>query len=134
MATNPFEETKIERENKSAPKSLMETAGYVTSIYFLFRTIGSFTGSFIMTKISSNKFFIFSVLLMLLGMGCLLFASNVTLVYVCVAMIGYGNSNIPSNLCTCTSEYARTSEQCIRTYDYGTLRRNSIPACNGSSF
>jgi fucose permease len=87
--------------NVTAPKILierasmtLETAGYVTSIYFLFRTIGSFTGSFIMTKISSNKFFIFSVLLMLLGMGCLLFASNVTLVYVCVAMIGYGNSNI----------------------------------------
>lgn len=87
--------------NVTAPKILierasmtLETAGYVTSIYFLFRTIGSFTGSFIMTKISSNKFFVFSVVLMLLGMGTLLFASNVTLVYVCVAMIGYGNSNI----------------------------------------
>jgi hypothetical protein len=35
MATNPFEETKIERENKSAPKSLMETAGYVISAAIL---------------------------------------------------------------------------------------------------
>ncbi|MDO5570875.1 MAG: MFS transporter [Bacteroidales bacterium] len=87
--------------NVTAPKILMERlgltlaeAGYATSIYFLFRTLGCFSGTFILAKISSKKFFALSTLLMLFGMSGLLFAQSEILFYICIALIGFGNSNI----------------------------------------
>lgn len=87
--------------NVTAPKILMErlgesleTAGFATSVYFLFRTIGCFSGTFILAKVSARMFFIIGVVCMILGMGGLTFADNQTLIYVCVALMGFGNSNI----------------------------------------
>lgn len=87
--------------NVTAPKILMErlgesleTAGFATSVYFLFRTIGCFTGTFILAKVSARMFFVIGVVCMILGMGGLTFAANQSLIYVCVALMGFGNSNI----------------------------------------
>ncbi|MGM9840987.1 MAG: MFS transporter [Candidatus Limisoma sp.] len=87
--------------NVTAPKVLMERAhfslaeaGFATSVYFLFRTIGCFSGSFILSKVSAKLFFVISTVCMILGMGGLLFADSVELIYICVALIGFGNSNI----------------------------------------
>ncbi|MDL2213474.1 MFS transporter [Bacteroides sp. OttesenSCG-928-D19] len=87
--------------NVTAPKILIERlsmsvhdAVYATSVYFLFRTIGCFSGTFILAKFSSRIFFGISSLLMLLGMGGLFFADTTMSVYICVALIGFGNSNI----------------------------------------
>ena len=87
--------------NVTAPKILMErlgesleTAGFATSVYFLFRTIGCFSGTFILAKVSARMFFIIGVVCMILGMGGLTFAANQSLIYVCVALMGFGNSNI----------------------------------------
>lgn len=87
--------------NVTAPKILMErlgesleTAGFATSVYFLFRTIGCFSGTFILAKVSARMFFVIGVVCMILGMGGLTFADNQTLIYVCVALMGFGNSNI----------------------------------------
>lgn len=87
--------------NVSAPKILMEKigltleqAGYATSVYFLFRTIGCLTGSFILAKISNKAFFLFSVVLMAAAMGMLFFCSGKNALTVAVAMVGFGNSNV----------------------------------------
>lgn len=87
--------------NTTAPKILMErlsmsleAAGFATSLYFIFRTAGCFLGSFILRKVSAKSFFLISVVCMLLGMGGLFFANTLTLIYVCVALIGFGNSNV----------------------------------------
>jgi fucose permease len=87
--------------NVTAPKILMErfgmtlsAAGYATSIYFLFRTIGSFSGSVILARFSAKKFFAISVLLMILSIIGLFILKNVTLIYISIALIGLGNSNI----------------------------------------
>lgn len=87
--------------NVTAPKVLMERlgftlaeAGFATSVYFLFRTIGCFSGSFILSKVSAKLFFVISTLCMVLGMAGLLFANSVEMIYICVALIGFGNSNI----------------------------------------
>lgn len=69
-------------------------AGYATSVYFLFRTIGSFLGAFILAKFSSRLFFLISVICMILGFGGLFFLRELTPIYVCIALIGFGNSNI----------------------------------------
>lgn len=87
--------------NVTAPKILMErlgmdlsAAGYATSIYFLFRTIGALTGSFILAKFSAKKFFVISVVMLTIGISGLTFAANQWLIYMFVGLIGYGNSNI----------------------------------------
>jgi len=87
--------------NATAPKILMErlgmtleTAGFATSLYFIFRTAGCFTGTFILRKISSKTFFLIGVLCMLAAMAGLFFVESKTLIYICIALIGFGNSNI----------------------------------------
>lgn len=87
--------------NTTAPKLLMErlgmdleAAGYATSVYFIFRTIGCFSGGFILRKMSSKAFFTVSVLLMLGGMMMLFSAATEATLYTGIALIGYGNSNV----------------------------------------
>lgn len=87
--------------NTSAPQILMDKVGLTTEaamkatgVYFIFRTIGCFSGSFLLSKLSAKLVFGVSVLLMLIAM-CGLFAfNNQTAIFACVALIGLGNSNI----------------------------------------
>ena len=87
--------------NATAPKILMERlgmtladAGFATSLYFIFRTAGCFSGAFILRKVSPKGFFAFSVFLMLLAMIGLLFFHSKEIIYACIALIGFGNSNV----------------------------------------
>jgi len=87
--------------NVTAPKILMERlgmgladAGYATSIYFLLRTIGCFSGAFILAKVSGKIFFAISAILLALGIGGLFFANTQVTIFACVGLIGFGNSNI----------------------------------------
>lgn len=90
--------------NTTAPKILMERlefsldeAAFATSLYFIFRTIGCFTGSYILRKLSNRLFFGISALLILAAMVGLAVVSQPQshiFIYVMIAMIGYGNSNI----------------------------------------
>ena len=87
--------------NTTAPKILMERLGwtlneaaFATSLYFIFRTIGCLTGSFFLRVMKTRYFFIISILLMALGMiGLMVSQSNIVL-YIAIAMVGYGNSNV----------------------------------------
>ena len=87
--------------NTTAPKILMERlgmsltdAGFATSLYFIFRTIGCFLGAIILQKVSSKVFFAFSSVMMLLAMVGLFMFHTEMIIYACIAMIGFGNSNI----------------------------------------
>ena len=87
--------------NVTAPKLLIERlgmeltdAGYATSLYFLFRTLGCLSGSLILTRIPAMRFFLFSVGLMLLATAGLFCLDGKAAIYVCVALLGFGNSNI----------------------------------------
>ncbi|WP_299099538.1 MFS transporter [uncultured Alistipes sp.] len=87
--------------NVTAPKLLIERlgmeltdAGYATSLYFLFRTLGCLSGSLILTRIPAMRFFLFSVGLMLLAAAGLFCLDGKGAIYVCVALLGFGNSNI----------------------------------------
>ena len=87
--------------NTTAPKILMERlgmsltdAGFATSLYFIFRTIGCFMGAFILQKVSSKVFFAISSVMMLLAMLGLFMFDTKMVIYACIAMIGFGNSNI----------------------------------------
>lgn len=87
--------------NVTTPKLLiqklgwtLEQAGYATSIYFFFRTIGSFSGAYILAKYSNRKYFLGSVLLMLIALIGIFVFNSKELLYICIACIGYGNANI----------------------------------------
>ena len=87
--------------NTTAPKILMERlgmsltdAGFATSLYFIFRTIGCFMGAFILQKVASKVFFAISSVMMLLAMLGLFMFDAKMVIYTCIAMIGFGNSNI----------------------------------------
>ena len=87
--------------NTTAPKILMERhemtlndAAFATSLYFIFRTIGCLTGSFFLRVMSNRLFFIISVVMMALSMIGLAFGTSKEILYVAIALVGYGNSNI----------------------------------------
>ena len=87
--------------NTTAPKILIERlrvslddAAFATSLYFIFRTIGCFTGTFFLRIINNRLFFVISVVMMLLSMCGLLVGTSKLILYVSIALVGYGNSNI----------------------------------------
>ena len=86
--------------NTTAPKILMERlgwtiekAGYATSIYFIFRTIGCLAGSFIMTRIKDWHFLVVSIVLMALAVAGLLIGTTQWQLYAATALMGLANSN-----------------------------------------
>jgi len=87
--------------NTTAPKILMERlnigleeAGFATSLYFIFRTIGCLTGSYFLRVLSHRLFFGISVVMMALSMLGLWWGQSTIVLYVAIALVGYGNSNI----------------------------------------
>ncbi|MGN0257792.1 MAG: MFS transporter [Bacteroides sp.] len=87
--------------NTTAPKLLMERLGmtlneaaFATSLYFIFRTIGCLTGSFFLRVMSNRLFFFISVVMMALAMVGLGIGTSKAVLYVAIALVGYGNSNI----------------------------------------
>lgn len=87
--------------NTTAPKIFMERLGislndaaFATSLYFIFRTLGSLTGSFFLRIVSGRTFFAVSVVMMALAMAGMILGTSETVLYVSVALVGYGNSNI----------------------------------------
>lgn len=87
--------------NITAPKLLQERvgislseAGYVISLYFFLRTIGCFSGTFILAWFSPVKFFMISVFMIMAGIIGLYFSQSLLAIYICIGLIGFGNSNI----------------------------------------
>ena len=71
-----------------------DDAAFATSLYFIFRTAGCFLGSFILRKMSPKSFFGISVVMMLIAMAGLFIFHDKTMIYVCIGLIGFGNSNV----------------------------------------
>ena len=87
--------------NTTAPKILMERlslpleeAGFATSVYFIFRTVGCFTGAFALRKVSARLFFMISAIMMVAAMILLLTSHSLIPICVGVALVGFGNSNV----------------------------------------
>lgn len=87
--------------NTTAPKLLMERvgltldeAGFATSLYFIFRTAGCLLGTFILQHLSARRFLDVSVSCMLVAMVGLLISDAHYIIYTCIALIGFGNSNV----------------------------------------
>lgn len=87
--------------NTTAPKLLMERtgmtldeAGFATSLYFIFRTVGCLTGSYFLRVLKTRTFFVISVVMMAASMVLMAVGDTKWLLYVGIALVGYGNSNV----------------------------------------
>lgn len=87
--------------NTTAPKLLMERLGwtldqaaFATSLYFIFRTLGCFSGTFILRKLSSKIFFLISSLMIVAAMVLMAIGHSQAVLYIGIALVGFGNSNI----------------------------------------
>ena len=87
--------------NTTAPKILMERLGmtlndaaFATSLYFIFRTLGCLTGSFFLRVMNNRVFFIISVTMMALSMLGMAVGTSKAVLFVAIALVGYGNSNV----------------------------------------
>lgn len=87
--------------NTTAPRLLMERvgltldeAGFSTSLYFICRTAGCLLGAFILRHLSTRRFLAVSVACMLVAMAGLLVSNVHYVIYACIALIGFGNSNV----------------------------------------
>ncbi len=87
--------------NTTAPKIIMERlalpleeAGFATGIYFIFRTAGCFFGTFLLRSMSPRLFFGISVAMMLIAMIMLFICHSLIPIYIGIALIGFGNSNV----------------------------------------
>lgn len=87
--------------NTTAPKILMDRLGmtideaaFATSLYFIFRTGGCLLGSYVLSRVSMRSFFTVSVVAMVLAMAGLFVSTAPMAIYVCIALVGFGNSNV----------------------------------------
>lgn len=87
--------------NTTAPKILIDRLGmtideaaFATSLYFIFRTGGCLLGSYILSRVSSRLFFAVSVAAMAIAMVGLFVFDTIHAIYACIALIGFGNSNV----------------------------------------
>ena len=87
--------------NTTAPKILMERLGFTLneaafapSLYFISRTVGCLTGSYILRVSDNRRFFLISLVLIALGMFGLLFGTSSATLYTAIALVGFGNSNV----------------------------------------
>lgn len=87
--------------NTTAPKLLMERVGmtlneaaFATSLYFIFRTIGCLTGSYFLRVIKAKTFFLISITMMAVSMVGMFIGDSKIVLYIAMALVGYGNSNV----------------------------------------
>lgn len=86
--------------NTTAPKVLMERlsmtldqAAFATSLYFIFRTVGCFAGSFLLARMKEWRFLLISILLMAIAVVGLLVGQSRWMLYSAIAVMGLANSN-----------------------------------------
>ena len=75
----------------NSEQTLAESA---RSLYFFGKMLGTFGGAILLTKLSSNKFFIWSSVAGLVSIVCLMIAPSEMLALVIIFIIGLGVSNI----------------------------------------
>lgn len=82
------------RRCKTRTGITLNEAAFATSLYFIFRTFGCLSGSFLLRFMSNRLFFAISVIMMTFGMAGMAFGTSQTMLYAAIALIGFGNSNV----------------------------------------
>jgi fucose permease len=69
-------------------------AGYGPSVYFAFRTLGTFLGAFFLARYASTKFFRWNIIVAIIALIALIFAADKMVVFALFAVIGFTIANI----------------------------------------
>lgn len=87
--------------NVTAPKILIERTGvesdvanFITSVYAIVRLAGCLLGAFLLARYSNQKLYLLSLILIMIGGVSLIFLSSSFIIYICVAVMGLGISNL----------------------------------------
>ena len=87
--------------NITAPKIMqertamsLESASYAISLYFVFKTLGAFSGSIILSIFSAKRFYLISSIAALTALSGLVFASNQYFLYFLIALSGFACANM----------------------------------------
>ncbi len=87
--------------NTAASKILMERvglnsiqAGYGPSVYFALRTLGTFLGAFLLSKVSTTKFYRVTISVALLALLVLIFSTDKLMLFILFGIIGFTIANI----------------------------------------
>lgn len=87
--------------NTAIPKFLiercqipLEQAGLGISLYFVARTIGTFTGSILLTRISGRSFFLLSMYIAIPALIIMLIVSQLWLILILIFIIGLSVANV----------------------------------------
>lgn len=87
--------------NTASSKILMERAGlssidagYGPSVYFAFRTLGTFLGAFFLAKYASSKFFKLNMVGAVLALVALIFVGDKIAIFALYGLIGFTIANI----------------------------------------
>ena len=121
--------------NTTAPKLLMERlemtldeASWATSLYFIFRTLGCLSGTFILSRFSSRSFLWVSVGMMpgTVSIGCALHY-----IYMYRTYRFRQQQRVLHLLLQCPAGHAAEEERDIRPDDYGLVRRYGLPVADG---
>ncbi len=98
--------------NITLPKYLMERcslgideAGFGNSLYFVSRTAGAFLGALLLLKLSARRFYIWSVLLALVGLAIALMFGGLWAILAGVILFGLGYSNLFSIIFSYALQY-----------------------------
>lgn len=102
--------------NTSIPKLLMyktnialENASMGTSCYFVARTIGAFTGAFLLTRINGSKFLFWSMLVAAIALAALLSIADLYFMYAAIFIIGFACANVFSIIFSFALNYKKDS-------------------------
>ena len=87
--------------NTASSKILMERcglssldAGYGSSVYFAFRTLGAFLGAFFLAKYSSVRFFKINIVIAVAALVALIFVADKMAIFVIFGIIGFSIANV----------------------------------------
>ena len=87
--------------NTASSKILMERAGldsihagYGPSVYFAFRTLGTFLGAFLLVKYSSSKFYKLNIVVAVVALIALIFVGGEFAIFALYGVIGFTIANI----------------------------------------
>lgn len=72
----------------------LDAAAFATSLYFICRMIGSFAGTFLLNMMPTRRFFIISMIMMLVAVCGFFVGQSRLVLYASVVLIGLANSNI----------------------------------------
>lgn len=85
----------------TGPRLLMERcgmelgpAGIAVTVYLVFRMVGSITATALLQKMPAKLFYFISTVCLTVGLIGWIFFSSATMIYICVALLGFGNSNV----------------------------------------